>query len=273
MARDPDLAPASLAVQVQVASTNAIPTQCTFPGIATSHSGLTPPLLAGWLSVFRDCFTAPVWACVLVLVAGAVLAPGKRTVSQALRVMGLAEMPGFGRYHEALSRARWNGRAVARILLAQVLDAFLPAGEVVAGVKPRGLPDIDDTIERRWGSKITARGIYRDPVRSSRGHFVRASGLRWLSLMVMVPIPWANRRWALPFLTILALSKRWSGEQNRRHKTVVEWARQAVLQSNRWLPDRRPIVAADASFATIDPIATLCRQVCLALQLRSSFQM
>ena len=159
-------------------------------------------MLAGWLSAFRHCFTAPVWGRVLVLVAGAVLAPGKRTVSQALRVMGLADRPGFGRYHDVLSRARWNGRAVARTLLAQVLDAFLPAGEVVVGV--------DDTIERRWGPKIKARGIYRDPVRSSRGHFVRASGMRWLSLMVMVPIPWANRRWALPFLTVLAPSQRWS---------------------------------------------------------------
>ena len=71
----------------------------------------------------------------------------------------------------------------------------LPAGEVVIG--------IDDTIERRWGAKIKARGIYRDPVRSSHGHFVKASGLRWLSLMVMVPIPWVGRRWALPFLTVL----------------------------------------------------------------------
>jgi len=181
-----------------------MPTHRTRPGAATSHPSLTPPILADWLSAFRCCFTAPVWAHVLVLVAGAVLAPGKRTVSQALRVMGLAASPGFARYHEVLSRARWSGRAVARTLLAQELDAFLPAGEVVIGV--------DDTIERRWGPKIKARGIYRDPVRSSRGHFVRASGLRWLSLMVMVPVPWAGRRWALPFLTILAPSERWSSE-------------------------------------------------------------
>jgi len=241
-----------------------MPTHCIPPGVAASHSGLTPPILAGWLSAFRPCFTAPVWARILVLVAGAVLAPGKRTVSQALRVMGLAERPGFGRYHDVLSRARWNGRAMARTLLAQVLDAFLPAGEVVVGV--------DDTIERRWGPKIKARGIYRDPVRSSRGHFVRASGLRWLSLMVMVPIPWANRRWALPFLTVLAPSKRWSDEHNRRHKTVVDWAvdwaRQVVLQTKRWLPDRRLIVVADASFAAIDLIAALHRHVCLITRLR-----
>jgi DDE superfamily endonuclease len=129
--------------------------------------GLVPPVLMVWLSIFRDCFTAPVWDHVLVLVAGAVLAPGKRTVSQVLRVMGLAAKPGFARYHEVLSRARWSARAVARRLLAQVLGTFLRTGEVVIG--------IDDTIERRWGCKIAARGIYRDPVRSSHSHFVKTS--------------------------------------------------------------------------------------------------
>jgi hypothetical protein len=51
---------------------------------------------------------------------------------------------------------------------------------------------MDDTIERRWGRRTTARGIYRDPVRSSHGHFVKASGLRWLSFMVLTPVPWAG---------------------------------------------------------------------------------
>ncbi len=237
-----------------------MPTHRTRTGAATSDSSLTQPALAGWLAVFRDCFTAPVWNHVLVLVAGAVLAPGKRTVSQALRVMGLGASPGFARYHEVLSRARWSGRSVARKLLAQVLDTFLPAGEVVIG--------IDDTIERRWGPKIKARGIYRDPVRSSHGHFVKASGLRWLSLMVMVPIPWAGRRWALPFLTVLAPSERWSNEHDRRHKKLTDWARQAILQTKRWLPDRRLIIVADASFAALDLIAALRRQVCLITRLR-----
>lgn len=237
-----------------------MPTHRTHTGRAASRSSLTPPILAGWLSAYRDCFTSPVWSHVLVLVAGAVLAPGKRTVSQALRVMGLAASPGFARYHEVLSRARWSGRSVARRLLAQVLDAFLPAGEVVIG--------IDDTIERRWGAKIKARGIYRDPVRSSHGHFVKASGLRWLSLMVMVPVPWAGRRWALPFLTVLAPSERWSNKHDRRHKKLTDWARQAILQTKRWLPDRRLIIVADASFAALDLIAALRRQVCLITRLR-----
>jgi len=235
-------------------------TDRTHSGVIAGHPSLPPPVLAGWLAAFRGCFSAPVWSRVLVLVAGAVLAPGKRTVTQALRVMGLAAGPGFSRYHEVLNRARWDGRAVARVLLRQVLGTFLPAGDVVLGV--------DDTIERRWGIKIKARGLYRDPVRSSRGHFVRASGLRWLSLMIMVPIPWAGRRWALPFLTILAPSERWSGERGRRHKTVVDWARQAVLQARRWLPDRRLIVVADAGFSGVGLIAALRRHACLVTRLR-----
>jgi len=117
-----------------------------------------PPILLSWLAVFRPCFTAPVWNHILVLVGGAVLAPGKRTVSQALRVMGLADRPGFGRYHEALNRARWDARDVARRLLLHLLAVLSPSGEVVIGV--------DDTIERRWGGKIRARGIYRDAVRA-----------------------------------------------------------------------------------------------------------
>jgi len=219
-----------------------------------------PAILVSWMAIFRPCFTAPVWNHILVLVAGTVLAPGKRTVTQALRVMGLAEQPGFGRYHEALNRARWNARDVARRLLLHLLAVLSPSGEVVIG--------IDDTIERRWGGKIKARGIYRDPVRSSHGHFVKTSGLRWLSLAVMLPIPFAGRRWALPFLTVLAPSARWSEGQGRRHKALTDWARQAILQSKRWLADRRVVVVADSSFAALELIAAVRRHVCLITRLR-----
>ena len=227
---------------------------------AVSVPSLFPPVLAAWLSVFRPCFTAPVWQHVLVLVAGAVLAPGKRTVTQVLRVMGLSDDPGFGRYHEVLNRARWDTRALARRLLLHVLERLLPAGPVVIGV--------DDTIERRWGARINARGIYRDPVRSSKGHFVKTSGLRWLSLMVIVPIPWAARRWALPFLTVLAPSARWSEANGKPHKTLTNWARQAILQTKRWLPDRRLIVVGDSGFAALDLLAAVRCHVCVITRLR-----
>jgi hypothetical protein len=226
------------------------------------HPHLVPLVLTTWLSVFRPCFTAPVWnhVLVLVLVAGTVLAPGKRTVTQALRVMGLGDAPGFGRYHEVLNRARWDTRALARRLLLQVLDRLLPAGPVIIG--------IDDTIERRWGARIKARGIYRDPVRSTKGHFVKTSGLRWLSLMVIVPLPWAARRWALPFLTVLAPSARWAETHGKRHKTLTSWARQAILQTKRWLPDRKLIIVGDSGFAALDLLAAVRRRVCVITRLR-----
>src|SRR4051812_25250424 len=174
--------------------------------------------------------------------------------------MGLADRPGFGRYHEVLSEARWDGRALARTLLQHLLDALLPEGEVV--IVP------DDSIERRWGPHIRDRGIYRDPVRSSRGFFVKTSGLRWLSLAVVLPIPWAKRRWALPFLTILAPSQRANAARGRRHKPLTRWAIQAILQTRRWLPERAMTIVGDSSFACLDLIAAVRRHVRLVTRLR-----
>ncbi len=131
----------------------------------------------------------------------------------------------FTNYHRILNRAAWDPRAASRLLLELLLDAFAPRGPVLLG--------LDDTIERRRGKRIAAKGIYRDPVRASKGHFVKASGLRWLSLMLLVPIPWAGRVWALPFLTALAPSERFCQERGRRHKTLLDWGRQMALQARR----------------------------------------
>jgi hypothetical protein len=112
------------------------------PAPSPVAAALVPPALIPLMAAFRDFFTAPVWNHVLVLVAGAVLAPGKRTVSSALRVMGLGTSAGFARYHHVLSRARWSSLAIAGKLLAMIVDTFVPDGPLVFGM--------DDTIERRW---------------------------------------------------------------------------------------------------------------------------
>jgi len=127
---------------------------------------------------------------------------------------------------------------------------------------------LDDTIERRWGPKISARGIYRDPVRSSKGHFVKASGLRWLSAMLLVRVPWADRIMALPFLTLLAPSKRFYAGKSRTPKTLLDWARQAALQIHRWLPDRYIVLVADSAFAAIELLAAVGNHVCVVTRLR-----
>src|SRR3954470_22453890 len=119
-----------------------------------------PEVLAAWMQPFAVYFTTAVWRHVLVLVAGALLAPGRRTVTAALRIMDLDQAPGFAVYQRVLSMGGWSSRAVAPRLLRLLVAAFAPTGPVVVG--------IDDTIERRWGAKIKARGIYRDPVGSVR---------------------------------------------------------------------------------------------------------
>jgi hypothetical protein len=153
------------------------------------------------IQVFAPIFSERVWQYVHILVIGAILAPGKRTVTAILRIMGLSQEKHFQNYHRVLNRAVWSSLEISRVLLSVLITTFALVGDIVMG--------LDDTIERRRGEKIKAKGIYRDPVRSSHSHFVKASGLRWLSLMMLVPIPWAQRVWALPFLTVLAPSERY----------------------------------------------------------------
>jgi DDE superfamily endonuclease len=213
------------------------------------------------IGAFARLFSKRIWEHARLLLIGAILSPAERTVSAALRVMGLSGETHFQNYHRVLNRARWSSLEASRVLLNVLVSVFASNGPIILG--------LDDTIERRRGAKIRAKGIYRDPVRSSHGHFVKASGLRWLSLMLLVPIPWAKRVWALPFLTVLAPSERYYKGKARKHKKLTEWARQMVLQARRWLPKRLLVVVADSSFAVIDllwrlrqlenPICTITR--------------
>ncbi len=209
---------------------------------------------------FKMLFSKSVFKLAVPLLVGAILATGKRTVTSALRIVGLSEERNFPKYHRVLSLSMWSARKASGILLRQLLDCFLPGGPVVVG--------IDETIERRWGSKIKARGIYRDSVRSSRTHLVKASGLRWMSVMLLVPIGWAKRVWALPFLTVLAPSERYNQQQGKRHKTLTDWARQMLLQAKRWLPNRPLIAVGDSSYAVIDLLNAVKEQVSVITRLR-----
>jgi DDE superfamily endonuclease len=196
------------------------------------------------LAMFVKHFSPRVWAHVQVLVTGAILARGQRTVTAVLRVMGLKDECHFVNYHRVLSRAVWSALAVSGTLLALLLLTFAPTGTVVIGG--------DDTIERRRGEAITAKGIYRDPVRSSKRHFVKASGLRWVTVMLLVPIPFAQRVWALPFLTVLAPSERYYEGSVRAAKKLTDWMRQVVLQVRRWVRTRTLVFVADSSYACLD---------------------
>jgi hypothetical protein len=225
-----------------------------------------PAIAAGFvefealLACFAPLFTQPTFVNARRLLIGALLSPGRRTVAAALRISGLEALHTFQNYHRVLSRARWKPLRASRVLLLLLIAAFAVRGPIVIG--------IDETIERRWGRKIAKRGIYRDPVRSSRGHFVKASGLRWISVMLLVRVPFAGRVWALPFLTALAPSERYAREHGIRHKAITDWGRQLARQVRRWVSGRRIILVCDSTYAAFDFLDGVREFVTVITQMR-----
>ena len=194
------------------------------------------------------------------LMIGAILAPGKRTITSVLRVMGSSDEKDFQHDQRVLNRARWLPLDASHRRLGVLLDAFVPADPVVMG--------IDETIERRCGEKIAAKGIYRDPVRSSYTPFVNASGLRWVTLMRLTRIPWAARVWALPFLTVLDPSERYDQARGRRMHSLLDRARQAIWLVRCWLPTRELVVVGDHTYAAREWLDAVRHAVCVMTRLR-----
>lgn len=222
--------------------------------------GPLPPTIIQTMSSFAPLFSSRVWPHAQVLLTGAILAPGKRTVSALLRVLGLDHRSDFQTYHRVLNRCVWSSLEGSRRLLQVLLATFAPRGRLVFG--------LDDTIERRRGDHIAAKGIYRDPVRSLQGHFVKASGLRWLSLMLLVPVSWADRIWALPFLTVLCPSERYYQARGRAHQPLLERAQQMLRLLARFLPTRSIVVVADQAFAALAFLDAVRHQVAVITRLR-----
>jgi DDE superfamily endonuclease len=189
-----------------------------------------PPLPEAIIRVvapFAPLFSERVWLSAQGFLVGAILSPGPRTVTGALRVMGRARERHVTNYHRVLNRATWCARDGGQILLGMLITLLVPPGVTI------GL-GADDTRARRSGRKIAAKGGYRDAVRSSKKHVIRCFGLKWVSMRRLVPVPWSRRVWALPFLTALCWP---AGQATRhRHKTSVDWVRQMMKQVRPWLP-------------------------------------
>lgn len=212
-----------------------------------------PTTMIQVLAPFTPLFSKSVWQHARLLLAGAILAPGRRTVASALRAVGLEDERRFCRYHRVLSRACWSSKEASRVLLGLLIKAFVAEGApLVVG--------IDETLERRQGRKIGAKGIYRDPVRSSHSHFVKTSALRWVCVTLLAEIPWALRVWALPFLSALAPSERYAAEHGKRHKPITEWAWQLLLLIRRWHPGRGIVAVADGAYASLK-LLDRCRRL------------
>lgn len=194
---------------------------------------------------FRPAFTRPTWDKALVLLMGTLLARGRRTITAALKQMGLHNEPDFTLFHQVLNRASWSCLTLSRLLLQLLVSTFIEVGGTAEIV-------IDETLERRWGRKIAKRGHYRDNLQSSKEQSVSTSGLRWVVMMLVVQVPWTRREWALPFFSVLATPPKVSEQLGRPHKTVAQIAAQMVIAVRRWLPDIPVRVVGDSAYSVVE---------------------
>jgi DDE superfamily endonuclease len=204
------------------------------------------------LDLFRPEFSPRTWPRVVTLILGTILARGRRTVTAALRQMGLHDAPGFSSYHQVFNRAAWSPRGVARRLLPAAIAAFVPEGVGLTFA-------IDETLERRWGRKIRIRGHYRDPLASSKDKSVAASGIRWIVLALVITPPWSTRPWALPILSLPCPTPKVSVKLGRRHRTIAVRARQMIARLRRWLPRADLTVVGDTAYSVIE-LGLACRR-------------
>lgn len=243
-----------------------------------------PAELLNLIVVFQPLFTKPTWEHAKVLLLGVLRARGKRTVTACLRVVGLGDEKHFQNYHRVLNRAKWNTLLASKILLGLIV--VLVPGAIVIGA--------DDTIERRRGRKINGAGCYRDPVASSHKRIVKCFGLKWLSMMVLVRLPWSSRVWALPFLTALCRAKQagqrqkvWRNHRSRprknkpgqakaaaqkkaaqalrkstprQHKTAVDVLMILIRLVHRWTPQRLIVLVVDGGYAAVK-LALVCAEI------------
>ncbi len=195
------------------------------------------------LAPFAAAMTAPTFANALTLLWGVILAPGRRTVAAALRVVGLGDTPHFANYHRVLNRAHWSPLLLSRLLLALLVRHFVPSGPLVLL--------IDETLERRQGRQILYKSWFRDAVRSTAGHVAVSLGIRWCCLCLLAPVPWSNRPWALPFLIVPVLAEKTCRKLRRPHRSGVEWAASLIAKVQRWQPDRELILVGDGAYAAV----------------------
>lgn len=215
---------------------------------------LTPsPEIIQLLATFAVAMTRPAFARAQTLIYGAILAPGRRTVAAALRVLGLANSKGHECYHRVLSRDVWSPMVMSRLLLLLLVKLFVPPQERIEIA-------MDETLDRRRGKQIRYKSWYRDGVRSTARQVVLSMGIRWCVVSLLVQVPWCRRRWALPFLIVPVLSEKVCRRLGKPFRGTVGVAGECLRRVRRWLPDRKIVVTADGDYAVVELLQE-CRRL------------
>lgn len=214
---------------------------------------LTPsPEIIQLLNVFACGMTAPTFKNALVLIYGTILAPGNRTVTAALRMMGINDGT-FPKYHRVLSRAKWSPMLMCHLLLGLILKFFPSDGYSLTIV-------VDETLERRGGKKLRYKGWYRDAVRSNGNKVVTTQGIRWLCFMALATVPWSKRLWALPFCVVPVLSRKVSEKLNKPYRGSICWTVHVLTLIRRWFPEYKVRIVGDGGFSSVK-LAANCQKL------------
>jgi len=178
----------------------------------------------------------------LTLMCGAILATGRRTITNLLRAVG-GLAPGHpSSYHRVFSRRRWSLWPLAHGLADLILRHWVPEGSVaLAG---------DDTVDEHRGAHVYGKGRHRDPVRSTHSYTAYRWGHKWVVLAILVRFPFANRPWALPVLVALYRSREWNQQHRRRHRTPAQLLRRLVAVLLHWFPHRHFTLTGDGGYGS-----------------------
>jgi DDE superfamily endonuclease len=194
------------------------------------------------LTMFRPAFSTPTYHRFLILALAAVLTTGRHTVTNLLRTVRHQAYGHVSSYHRVLSQRRWSAWALARALIAFLLDHVVPPGPVLlAG---------DDTVTEHPGPHVFGKGRHRDGVRSSHSYTAYRWGHKWVVLSVLVKLPFATRPWALPVLVALYRPPEWDRVHGTRHKTPAHMVRLLLARLVRWFPNHHFIFGGDMGYGT-----------------------
>jgi hypothetical protein len=200
---------------------------------------------------------------VLVLLYGAILTPGKRTVTAALRVLGRDTEPNFGKYHRVLNQAAWSPLRLSQTLLGLLVKTFVPSGAPFVFV-------VDETLERRAGKQIAYKGWFRDAVRSVGNQVAISLGIRWCCICLLVSLPWASRLWALPFVCVPVLSEKTAQRLHKPHRSGVTWTIWLLGKLRAWYPEAEMRLLGDGGYAAVE-LVRACQE--LGIQLVSRLRL
>jgi hypothetical protein len=195
------------------------------------------PSLSALLEPFAACFRPEVFTTFRLMVAAWVVCLGRRTISRLWETTGRSATRDHSAAFRLFNHAAWNWDELCRILLACLLAALVP-GTTVWLV-------IDDTLCHKRGAKVAFGGIFLDAVLSTRRHKVFRFGTNWVTLGLVVQLPFRRDRFFCVNILWRVYAKKTAGLP---HQTKSQLARAMVEVVAGWLPAHTLYVVGDSAY-------------------------